>query len=144
MEPANNPMIVFYDGLCGFCDHTVQFVLERDRGQDRFLFAPLQGNLAEEVLPRHGKNPKDLNSLYLLMDQGLESERVLEKSSAAVRIGKTLGGFTGFWASVVGILPRFLRDWGYGLVAKARYRIFGKRDSCRMPAKEDRAKFIGL
>ncbi len=144
MEPAKTPMIVFYDGLCGFCDHTVQFVLERDRGRDRFLFAPLQGNLAEEVLPRHGKNPKDLNSLYLLADQGLESERVFEKSSAAIRIGKTLGGLTGFWANLASLFPRFLRDWGYGLIAKARYRIFGKREACRIPAKEDRAKFIGL
>lgn len=137
-------MIVFYDGLCGFCDHSVQFILDRDRGHGRFRFAPLQGNLAEEILPKHGKNPKDLNSMYLLVNQGLASEQVLEKSTAAIRIGKTLGGFTGFWANIVSIFPRFLRDWGYSLFAKLRYRVFGKREACRIPAKEDRAKFLDL
>ena len=144
MESNQTPMIVFYDGLCGFCDHSVQFILDRDRGKERFQFAPLQGNLAEEVLPKHGKNPRDLNSLYLLVDHGLPTERVLDKSSAVIRIGKTLGGFPGFWASALSFIPRLLRDWGYGVVAHVRYRIFGKRDSCRIPAKEDRAKFIGL
>ncbi len=137
-------MIVFYDGLCGFCDHTVQFVLDRDRGRNRFQFAPLQSDLAEQILPKHGRDPKELNTLYLLVDQGLPTEQVLQKSSAAVKIGKNLDGGVRFWATLVGVLPRFVRDLGYDLVAKMRYRIFGKRDSCRIPSKEDRAKFIGV
>ena len=143
MESTKTPMIVFYDGLCGFCDHTVQYILQKDRGHNRFLFAPLQSDLAEQILPRHGKNPKDLNTLYLLVDRDLPTEHVLQKSSAAVKIGKTLGKASGFGMSIVGVLPRFLRDWGYDLVAKVRYRLFGKRDSCRIPSKEDRAKFLG-
>lgn len=144
MGNSTTPMIVFYDGLCGFCDHTVQYILDRDRGRDRFQFAPLQSDLAERILPKHGKNPKDLNTLYLLVDQGLATERVYQKSSAAVTIGKTLGGLSGFWTTLVGFLPRFLRDWGYDRVAQVRYRLFGKRDACRIPSKEDRAKFIGV
>ncbi len=142
MAQNPNPMIVFYDGLCGFCDRTVQFILDRDK-QDDFRFAPLQSDLAEEILPKHGKNPKDLNSLYVLVDKGLSTEHVLEKSDATVKIGKTLGGSPKFWASVVGIFPRFLRNLGYSGFARIRYLIFGKKDSCRLPTKEQRAKFLG-
>ncbi|MBC8063945.1 MAG: DUF393 domain-containing protein [Chlorobia bacterium] len=136
-------MIVFYDGLCGFCDRTVSYILQRDR-DDRFRFAPLQRDLAEEILPKHGKNPKDLDTLYLLVDQGLPTERVLDKSSAAVHIGKTLGGFSRFGMTLVGILPKPIRDWGYDRVAKARYKLFGKMSACRIPSAQDRAKFLGL
>jgi predicted DCC family thiol-disulfide oxidoreductase YuxK len=138
------PMIVFYDGLCGFCDSTVQYILARDRQRNRFTFAPLQSDLASEVLPKHGKNPKDLNTLYLLIDRGLPTERVLQKSSAAVRIGKSLGGGSAVAAFFVGLLPRPVRDWGYDRFAKVRYKVFGKLEACRIPAKGDRAKFIGM
>jgi predicted DCC family thiol-disulfide oxidoreductase YuxK len=137
-----NPMIVFYDGLCGFCDRTVQFILNHDK-QDVFRFAPLQSELASTLLRKHGKNAEDLNTLYLLVDQGLPTERVLEKSTATVRIGKTLGGGAKLWASLLGVFPRFLRDLGYSGFAKIRYLVFGKNDSCRIPSPKDRAKFIG-
>jgi len=141
VKPTNEPMIVFYDGLCGFCDRTVQFILQHDRN-NRFRYAALQGDLAQEKLPRHGKNPADLNTLYLMVGADTKGERVLQKSDAAVRIGRELGGMFKIWATLVGVLPRPLRDWGYDRVAKARYRIFGKLDACRIPAAEDRAKFI--
>ena len=134
-------MIVFYDGLCGFCDRTVQFILRHDR-HDRFRFAALQSELAKEKLPRHGKNPDDLNTLYLMVDEGTDRERVFQKSDAAIRIGQALGGWTKLWASLLKALPRPIRDWGYDRFAKSRYRIFGKLDACRIPAAEDRAKFI--
>lgn len=142
MIPSDK-LLVFYDGLCGFCDHTVQFILERDRGQDRFLFAPLQSALAERVLPKHGKDPKDLNTLYLLSDAGLPTEKVFQKSEAARRIALALGGSRKFLAALIGIFPRPIRDWGYDRIAQVRYRLFGKRESCRIPSKEDRAKFLG-
>jgi predicted DCC family thiol-disulfide oxidoreductase YuxK len=141
VNPTDEPMIVFYDGLCGFCDRTVQYILQRDRA-NRFRFAALQSDLAKEKLPKHGKNPADLNTLYLMVDGGTDRERVLQKSDAALRIGRELGGWTKVWMGIVGVLPRPLRDWGYDRVAKARYRIFGKLDACRIPAAEDRAKFI--
>lgn len=141
MNPTKEPMIVFYDGLCGFCDRTVQHILQRDH-HNRFRFAALQGDLAKLKLPKHGRNPEDLNTLFLMLDPDGPKEQVLAKSDAVVRIGKELGGGSKVWAGLVGVLPKFLRDWGYSLVAKIRYRIFGKLDACRIPAADDRAKFL--
>jgi predicted DCC family thiol-disulfide oxidoreductase YuxK len=137
------PNILFYDGLCGFCDRSVQYILKRDK-RNQFRFSPLQGDLAKEALPKHGKNPEDLNTLYLLIDQGLPTERVLQKSDAAIQIGKILGGVSRISAFLTKLFPQPIRDWGYDFIAKIRYRIFGKRDSCRIPSANDRAKFIGL
>jgi predicted DCC family thiol-disulfide oxidoreductase YuxK len=137
-------LVVFYDGLCGFCDQTVQFILERDRGRDQFRFAPLQSSFAEEILPKHGKDPKNLNSLYLLVDPGLPTETVYQKSEATRRIALALGGSRKMLAALIGLFPLGIRDWGYDRIANIRYRIFGKRDSCRLPSKEDRAKFVGI
>jgi len=136
-------MIVFYDGLCGFCDKTVQYVLDRDREKNQFQFAPLQSELAEAVLPKHGKNPQDLNSLYLLVDYGQPNEQVFEKSDAAYRILRTLGKGSKFSSYLISIWPRPIRNWGYERFAAIRYRIFGKMEACRIPSKDDRAKFIG-
>jgi len=141
VKSTNEPMIVFYDGLCGFCDRTVQFILQRDR-HDRFRFAALQGDLATQTLPRHGKDPSELHTVYLMLGSGTEHEQVLQKSDAAVQIGKVIGGMPGFWMTLVGILPRSIRDWGYDRVARSRYRLFGKLDACRIPAPADRAKFL--
>jgi len=136
-------MIVFYDGLCGFCDKTVQYILERDRRQSRFQFAPLQSALAERTLPKHGKDPKDLNTLYLLVNPGEPDEAVYQKSDAAIRIFRALGGGSKLLSYLIAAFPRPLRDWGYDRVAKVRYRLYGKMNACRIPSKEDRAKFIG-
>ncbi len=133
--------VVFYDGVCGLCNRLVQFVLKRDR-MDRFRFAALQGVFASDVLPRHGKNPADLNTLYLLLDPGEVSERVLERGRAVLRIFSHLGGPWKATGAVFGILPTWLLDAVYGLVAKNRYRLFGKRESCLIPEPRHRAKFI--
>ena len=133
--------VVFYDGVCGLCSRLVQFVLKRDR-RDRFRYAALQGVFAGEVLPRHGKNPGDLNTLYLLLDPGEPSERILERGRAVLRILSLLGGPWKVAGGVFGILPTWFLDAVYRLVAKNRYRLFGKRESCLMPDPRHRAKFI--
>ncbi|MCC7229055.1 MAG: DUF393 domain-containing protein [Fimbriimonadaceae bacterium] len=135
-------MIVFYDGLCGFCDRTVQFILDRDRTKRQFRFAALQSPLAEEILPRHGKDPKDLNTLYLLKELGKPGEVVLQKSDAAIQIFRALGGGPKFLSYLIALFPRPIRNWGYDRIAKMRYRIFGKLEACRIPSASDRAQFI--
>jgi predicted DCC family thiol-disulfide oxidoreductase YuxK len=132
-------MIVFYDGLCGFCDRTVQYVLDRDRQRNQFRFAALQGRLAEEVLPKHGKNPKNLDTLYVLTDD----DQVYDKSDAAIRIFRALGKGSKFLSYLISMWPKPIRDWGYERFAAIRYRVFGKMDACRIPSPQDRAKFIG-
>lgn len=141
MNPNEECLIVFYDGLCGFCDRTVRFILSRDR-KDRFRFAPLQGELAQELLPKHGIDPSRLDTLYLFAGRGSADETVVQKSDAAIRIGRELGGAPRFWARLFGLLPRGVRDWGYDTFARRRYRWFGKFDECRIPSEQERAKFI--
>ncbi len=133
--------VVFYDGVCGLCNRLVGFVLKRDR-QDRFRYAALQGDFAGEVLPRHGKDPGDLNTLYLLLDPGDPSERVLERGRAVLHIFNFLGGPWKVAGWVFGVLPTWFLDAVYRLVAKYRYRLFGKHESCPIPEPRNRAKFI--
>ncbi|HEY6931128.1 MAG TPA: DCC1-like thiol-disulfide oxidoreductase family protein [Thermoanaerobaculia bacterium] len=138
--PSAGETIIFYDGVCGLCNRLNQFVVARDPNA-QFRFAALQSSFARETLGRHGRNPEDLNTLYLLEGFGLPSERLRSKSDAALRVLDRIGGV---WklSRIIAWLPKSLRDLGYDLVAKTRYRIFGKTDHCRVPSARDRARFI--
>jgi predicted DCC family thiol-disulfide oxidoreductase YuxK len=134
--------IILYDGVCGLCNRLNRFVLARDPA-GRFRFAPLQGRLAREVLARHGRDPDDLDTLYLVLGYGRPDERLRRKSDAILWILRELGGP---WraARALRILPRSLRDLGYDLVARTRYRLFGRYESCPLPAPEHRERFLDL
>ena len=136
-----NGAILLYDGTCGFCDRIVQFVLRHDK-KKFFRFAPLQGDFAKEAMARHGENASDLNTMGLVLDPSGPDERILLRGRAALTTLSILGGF---WSvpGVLRFLPRGLIDFGYNLVARNRYRIAGRLDSCRVPSAEDRARFIG-
>jgi predicted DCC family thiol-disulfide oxidoreductase YuxK len=132
--------IVLYDGVCGLCNRLVQFLLERDR-RDHLRFASLQSAFAEDILRRHGANPKDLDTVYVVLDYNQPRERLLARSDAILSLGQYLGGI---WkaAELAKALPRALRDWLYNLVARNRYRVFGKHDSCMIPEGRYRRKFL--
>jgi predicted DCC family thiol-disulfide oxidoreductase YuxK len=137
---VTNP-ILLYDGVCGLCNRAVQFVLKRDR-RDRFRFASLQSEFAAGILRRHGIQPENLDTVYLVTDHGQAGERLSARSDAAISLLRELGGI---WAAValpLRILPVWFRDWGYNLVARHRYRIFGKYDACPVPNPKDRHKFL--
>ncbi|MGA8491328.1 MAG: DCC1-like thiol-disulfide oxidoreductase family protein [Terriglobales bacterium] len=139
---APNP-IILYDGVCGLCNRLVQFILKRDR-KDRFRFASLQSQFAAEILRRHNASPNDLDTMYVVLNYALSEERIASRSDAAVVALRELGGV---WAALGGALrlvPLWVRNWGYNLVAQNRYRIFGKYDSCPIPSEEDRRKFLDL
>jgi predicted DCC family thiol-disulfide oxidoreductase YuxK len=138
---VSNP-IILYDGVCGLCNRFVQFVLKRDR-KDRFRFAALQSNFARTILERHGLNPDRLDTVYLVLDSGLPSEHLLSRNEAAAAVLKELGGFWRFWARLLDFLPKRFRDWRYALVARNRYRFFGKYEACPLPKEKDRHKFLG-
>ena len=136
----SQPQVLLYDGLCGFCDGTVQFILRHDR-KKTLRFATLQGDYAREILARHPELA-GVDSLVLVeRDASSGSERVSVRSAAALGIAKDLGGA---WhlARVIAIIPRFIRDYGYDSFAKIRYRVFGQYDSCPIPTAEQRARFI--
>ena len=132
--------VLLYDGLCGFCDGTVQFILERDRRRT-LRFATLQGDFARDVMARHPELA-GVDSLVLVEpDVGSGRETVYVRSAGALRVARYLGGA---WhlARVVTIVPRPLRDWAYDAFARIRYRVFGRYDSCPIPTPEQRALFI--
>jgi predicted DCC family thiol-disulfide oxidoreductase YuxK len=132
--------IVLYDGVCGLCNRLVRFLLRFDR-HDCFRFAALQSDFAASVLQKHGINTADLDSVSIVTEYGLATERAFTKSDAVLRAAWDLGGI---WrVSEAGrVLPRALRNWFYDLVARNRYRMFGKYETCPMPRAEDRAKFV--
>ncbi|MGI8837707.1 MAG: thiol-disulfide oxidoreductase DCC family protein [Pyrinomonadaceae bacterium] len=138
-ETKSNP-IIFYDGVCGLCNRLVQFVLKRDK-RDYFRFAALQSDLASTTLQRHGRDPHDLDTVYVVVDHAQPAERLLARSDAILFLLRELGGI---WKIVAfgRILPLAPRNLAYELVAQNRYRVFGKYDSCMLPEPKDRAKFL--
>lgn len=132
--------IVFYDGVCGLCNRSVQFLLRYDK-HDRFRFAPLQSEFAATLLNKHGINAADLDSVSVVVNYGLVAEKAFTRSDAVLRAAWELGGV---WrvGEVGRLIPRMVRDWLYDRVARNRYRTFGKYDTCPMPRPEERGKFV--
>jgi predicted DCC family thiol-disulfide oxidoreductase YuxK len=133
--------ILLYDGVCGLCSRLVQFVLKRDR-RNQFRFAPLQGGFAARALARHGKDPADLDTVYVVVSPEQPDEQLLPRSQAIIYILRRLRRAWPLLAFLGRILPRSLADWLYGQVARRRYRIFGKYDACPLPSSETRARFL--
>ncbi len=94
------------------------------------------------TLRRHNRDPHDLDTVYVVVEYDQPAERLLARSDAILFLLKHLGGI---WklAAVGRILPRTIRDGIYGLVARNRYRVFGKSEACMLPSPESRAKFLG-
>ena len=140
-QVESNP-IVLYDGICGLCNRLVQFLLKRDT-HDRFRFASLQSEFANNLLTHHGLDPNDLDTVYVVKDHGQSDERLLARSDAVLFMLTQLGGF---WqvARLARALPGALRDTVYKVVARNRYRIFGKYESCMLPEAKHRAKFLDV
>ena len=130
--------ILLYDGACGFCNGTVQFILRHDRG-GVLRFAPLQGVLGQAVLARHPELAGVDSVVWL--DEAMGTERVAVRSEAALRLASHLGGW---WrlALVARVIPAFLRDAAYDLFARYRYRMFGKVDQCALPSAAERGRFV--
>lgn len=132
--------IVLYDGICGLCNNFVKFVLQHDHNQ-KFLFASLQSDFAYRALSKHNRNPKDLNTVFVIVDYGLKSERLLVRAKAAIYVLSELGNAWRLCA-LLNLLPDPLLDAAYNLIAKNRYSWFGKYDSCQMPDTATMTRFI--
>lgn len=139
---ASDP-IILYDGICGLCNRFVQFVLKRDM-KERFRFAALQSNFARDTLRGHGHNPELLDTIYLVLDYGQPNERLLARNDAVTAVLEELGGVWRVWGKLLELLPRAFRDWRYNLVARNRYRIFGKHETCPLPDPKYKHKFIDV
>lgn len=127
--------IVLFDGVCNFCNASVNFVIARDKA-GYFKFAPLQSEIGEELSTRHGIDKIETDSVIVI-----ENERVYTHSSAALRIARHLDGIWS-WTYVFVIVPKPIRDLLYRLFARNRYRLFGRQDACMMPTPDVRARFM--
>jgi predicted DCC family thiol-disulfide oxidoreductase YuxK len=139
MADSVNPVLL-YDGVCGLCHCLVRFVLKRDK-QAQFRFASLQSDYAVRILQAQGLDPHDLNTLYYVEEFG---KRLAARSDAVISVLRELGGFWAATSVALHILPRWLRDWGYGAVARHRYRVFGKYESCPVPEMKYQDRFLDV
>ncbi len=135
--------ILLYDGVCGLCNRFVRFILRRDRGA-LFRFASLQCPFATSILARRPTNPSALDTICVVLNYNEPNESILTRSDAVIFVLKQLGSFWRFCAWLLQLLPRSLRDWKYRLIARHRYRIFGRYDTCPLPSENDRARFLDL
>lgn len=133
--------LVFYDGVCGLCDRFVQFILRRDT-KARFRFAPLQGALAQRMLTERGRDPRRLDTVYVVAGWQSPGERVFERSRAVLHAIGELGGGWSAAARAAKAIPRPIADAVYALVARLRYRVFGRYAACPLPRPEWRSRFI--
>ena len=134
------PPILLYDGTCGFCDGAVKFVLRVDRRAE-LRFAALDSDFGAAVLQRHPALAT-ADSVVYVENPDSADERVTVRSEAALRVASYLGGPWGALGAVARVIPSPARDWLYDRFAANRYRVFGRVDSCALPAPEVRARFI--
>src|SRR5438132_1048236 len=134
--------LVLYDGVCGLCNRLNTFLLVRDT-QGLFDFASLQSAVGRSVLKRFDRNPEDLTTFHVVTNYRAESPALLSKAGAALFVMKRLGG-PWRWLALVGVFPRALLDRGYDLIARNRYRLFGKYESCLVPGAEYKKRFIDV
>lgn len=120
-------LILFYDGVCGLCNSSVNFILDKDK-KETMKFAPLQSDHAKNIL-KDFPETKNLDSLILYDGN---KNKIFCKSNAALKVANYLGGIYSL-AGIFWIVPRALRDMIYDYIAKNRYKWFGKYDTCRMP-----------
>ncbi len=125
--------IVFFDGVCNLCNFSVDFLIRKDT-KNKFLFAPLQGETALKLLPSNTSNQLDSVVYY-------KNGTIYTHSDAAIQILISLGGVFSF-AKVFLVFPSILRDSVYKLIAKKRYKWFGKKETCRLPTAAEKEKFL--
>jgi predicted DCC family thiol-disulfide oxidoreductase YuxK len=144
-----NRALVIYDGHCGLCNHSVRWLLVRDLG-DRMRFAPSESPVVAELLARSGSaGPASAANQCLIPDSivaarnpGTPAEQIFVRSDAVLAL---LGELPGPWPAIAKMLrwiPRPLRDLGYRLIARWRYHIWGRFESCPIPTPEERARFL--
>jgi predicted DCC family thiol-disulfide oxidoreductase YuxK len=128
--------IVLFDGVCGLCEASVQFIIDHDP-QSRFRFAPLQSEIGRRLLAEHHLGAGAFNTIVLI-----EEGRPYLRSTAALRIGVLLGNGYSVLAEALAVVPELVRDAVYNWISRNRYRWFGKRDSCRVPTSDVAARFL--
>ncbi len=129
-----NPIILF-DGICNLCNSSVQFVLKHDK-QGVFRFASLQSEAGQLLLQKYNLPHSNFNSFVLI-----EDDKVFLKSTAALKVAKRMSGATKYLYAFI-IVPAFIRDAIYNVIANNRYKWFGKKESCMIPTPALQSRFL--
>lgn len=133
--------VLLYDGTCGFCNSSVQFIIARDRTKT-MRFSPLQSEIGQQVIARHPELQNVDSVVYVTAIGHQGREKVSIRSNAALEVCRYLGA-PWSWANASRIVPTRLRDAAYDLFARHRYRFFGRHDACMLPPRDVRDRFIG-
>ncbi|MGB5362746.1 MAG: thiol-disulfide oxidoreductase DCC family protein [Aureibaculum sp.] len=135
MINIENKSIIFFDGVCNLCNNSVQFIIKRDKYK-RFLYASLQSDAARDILLQFKIKNSYLDSIILV-----ENGKLYQKSTAILKIAKELNGFCHLNYGFI-IIPKSIRDYVYGIIAKNRYKWFGKRSVCMIPTGDMKLRFL--
>ena len=130
----NEQAVILFDGVCNLCTGSVQFILKRDK-EKKFLFASLQSNFGQELLKKFELPTNTFNSFVLYQDG-----KIFTRSTAALKMFQQLKRWK--WVKIFWIVPKFIRDAVYNLIAKNRYKWFGKKNECWLPTPELKARFL--
>jgi predicted DCC family thiol-disulfide oxidoreductase YuxK len=134
---SHKPVLILFDGVCNLCNGVVQFIVRRDP-KAKFKFASLQSEVGRSLLRQFNIDPDLLHSFVVI-----DNEVAFQRSDAVLCIANHLGG----WWKILkpfNILPKFFRDAIYNMIAKNRYKFFGKKDSCMVPTPELKERFVEL
>jgi predicted DCC family thiol-disulfide oxidoreductase YuxK len=132
--------LVLYDGVCGLCSRLLQFLLEHDR-RAAFTFASLQSAVGRTILERFGGDPNELASFHVLANYRGTKPQMFSRSSAALFVAGELG-WPWKMAGLMRVLPTSILDHVYNVVARNRYRVFGRDEQCLTPRPEFRDRFV--
>ena len=135
MLQSDKYQIILFDGVCNFCNASINFIIDHDP-EKHFKFAPLQSDFGQKILRQFNKDTEDFDSVILF-----KNNQLYQKSEAALEITQYLSGFWKYLA-IFRILPTFILNFFYDIIAKNRYRIFGKSESCRMPTPDLKERFL--
>ncbi|MCX6188833.1 MAG: thiol-disulfide oxidoreductase DCC family protein [Bacteroidetes bacterium] len=133
MEHHEN--LLLFDGVCNLCNHTVQFIIKRDKGA-KFKFAALQSDIGQALLKKYDLPLKDFES-FVLIRKG----NYYQRSSAALQVAKVLGWPWRLFYIFI-LIPKFIRDFFYNIISNSRYNVFGRQDSCMIPSPELKERFL--
>lgn len=132
---THNKKIILFDGVCNLCNGSVVFIIKRDK-KDVFRFTAIQSDEGQKLIEKYQIDTSKLDSILLF-----ESNNYFSKSTAALRIARHLnGGYPLLYGFI--IVPEVFRNWIYDLIARNRYKWFGKKESCMIPTPELKSKFL--
>ncbi len=126
--------IILFDGVCNLCNSTVLFLINHD-AKINLHFVAQQTEVGKRIMHQHAILD-ECNSIIFIMD-----EKIYYKSEAVIEIAKLLTGWPHFF-KYTALLPKFIRDGVYNLIAKNRYSLFGKKSTCMMPSKSNKERFL--